>query len=98
VVVGESIPDLEPILTVQDASWQDGGVTCRILNFGLGRVDSCEIAFNILPRDAEPKFDDYEFLEKLEGFGESHILAAAGNASGRGGRRRDCGSRTPDVR
>jgi hypothetical protein len=70
VVVEESIPDLEPILTVQDASWENGGVTCRILNFGLGHVDSCEIAFNILPRDAEPKFDQYEFLENLERFSE----------------------------
>ena len=76
-VVEESFPDLEPILRLQDASSIGGGVTCEIVNFGSSRVDDCEIAFNILPPDAEPEFANYQFVEKLESFSERATFSLA---------------------
>jgi hypothetical protein len=75
-VVEESFPDLEPILRLQDAS-QYGGVTCEIVNFSASRVDDCEVAFNILPPDATPKFENYQFVEKLESFSKSARFSLA---------------------
>jgi hypothetical protein len=76
-VVEKSVPDFEPILRLHDASGMYGGVTCGIVNFGLGRVDDCEVAFNILPRDAEPKFESYQFVEKVEPFSERATFSLA---------------------
>ena len=76
-VVEESVPDFEPILRLHDASRIYGGVTCGIVNFGWGRVDDCEVAFNILPRDAEPKFENYQFVEKVEPFSERATFSLA---------------------
>ncbi|MGA7395438.1 MAG: hypothetical protein WBL40_10150 [Terrimicrobiaceae bacterium] len=76
-VVEESFPDLEPILRLQDASAGSGGVTCEIVNFGSSRVDDCEIAFNILPPDAEPEFANYQFVEKLGSFSERATFSLA---------------------
>ena len=83
VVVEESFPDLEPILRLRDASIY-GGVTCEIVNFGVNRVDECEVAFNILPPKAEPKFGSYQFVEKLGPFSEraKFSLARAMDALG----------------
>jgi hypothetical protein len=82
-VVEESFPDLEPILRLQDAS-QYGGVTCEIVNFSASRVEDCEVAFNILAPDATPKFENYQFVEKVESFSEraTFSLARAMNALG----------------
>ena len=77
VVVEESFPDLEPILMLRDASIY-GGVTCEIINFGVSRVDECEVAFNILPPKAEPKFGSYQFVEKLGPFSERAKFSLAG--------------------
>ncbi|HEU4678792.1 MAG TPA: hypothetical protein VFS35_04675 [Terrimicrobiaceae bacterium] len=84
VLVEESIPDLEPILRFQDASADKGGLTCRIVNFGPGPVESCEIAFNILPRNAKPKFESYAFVERLPAFSDraTFSLERAINALG----------------
>jgi hypothetical protein len=68
-VVEESFPDLEPILRLTDASTY-GGVTCEIVNFSVNRVDDCDVAFNILPPGAQPEFEGYQFIEKLEPFSE----------------------------
>ena len=76
-VVDESFPDLEPILLVQDGNPWTGGVTCEIVNFGAGRVDDCEFAFNILPPDAKPKFESYQFVEKVESFSERATFSLA---------------------
>ncbi len=76
-VVEESVPDFEPILGLADASYFHGGVTCEIVSFGSGRVDDCEVAFNILPRDAKPNFEDYQFLEKLGSFSERATFSLA---------------------
>ena len=54
-----------------------GGVTCEIVNFGLGRVDDCEVAFNILPQNAKPKFESYQFVEKVEPFSERATFSLA---------------------
>ena len=75
-LVEESFPDLEPILQLQDPS-VSGGVTCEIVNFGSSRVDDCEIAFNILPPDAEPEFANYQFVEKLGSFSERATFSLA---------------------
>ena len=75
-LVEESFPDLEPILQLQDPS-VSGGVTCEIVNFGSSRVDDCEIAFNILPPDAEPEFANYRFVEKLGSFSERATFSLA---------------------
>ena len=69
LLVEESFPDLEPILQLRDTS-VSGGVTCEIVNFAVNRVDECEIAFNILPPKAQPKFENYQFVEKVESFSE----------------------------
>jgi hypothetical protein len=84
VAVEESFPDLEPILQLGDASSGSGGVTCGILNFGLGRVEDCEIVFNILSPDAKPKFENFQFVEKLASFSEyaTFSLARAMDALG----------------
>jgi hypothetical protein len=76
VVVEESFPDLEPILRLTDASTY-GGVTCEIVNFSVNRVHDCEVAFDILPPDAKPKFESYQFVEKLEPFSESAMFSLA---------------------
>ena len=54
-----------------------GGVTCEIVNFSVNRVDDCEVAFNILPPDAKPKFESYQFVEKLEPFSERATFSLA---------------------
>ena len=84
VAVEESFPDLEPILQLGDASSGSGGVTCGVLNFGLGRVEDCEIVFNILSPDAKPKFENFQFVEKLASFSEyaTFSLARAMDALG----------------
>ena len=76
-VVEESFPDLEPILRLQDAISNPGGVTCEIVNFSSSRVDDCEIAFNILPPDSKPEFANYQFIEKLEPFSERATFSLA---------------------
>ena len=68
IVVEESVPDFEPILGLHDASYMHGGVTCGIVNFGLGRVEDCEVAFNILPGGAEPKFESYHSSKRWSHF------------------------------
>lgn len=75
-LVTESFQDLEPILRLDDGSIS-GGVTCEILNFGVGPVEDGEIAFNILPPGAEPKFESYQFVEKLEPFSERTTFSLA---------------------
>jgi hypothetical protein len=75
-VVEESYPDLEPILQVQDAT-QNGGVSCKVLNFSSNQVESCEIAFNILPPDALPTFEKFQFVEKTEPFLKSGSFSLA---------------------
>ena len=75
-VVEESLPDREPILRLQDAS-TFGGVTCEIVNFNANRIDDCEVAFNILSPDAEPKFESYRFVEKIGSFSESAKFSLA---------------------
>ena len=82
-LVKESFPDREPILRLHDGSVA-GGVTCEIVNFGLNRVDECEVAFNILPPEMEPKFESYQFIEKLEPFSDraTFTLARAIDALG----------------
>jgi hypothetical protein len=82
-VVEESVPDLEPILQLRDPSIS-GGVTCEIVNFAVNRVDNCEVAFNILPPNTEPKFESYQFIENVEPFSEraTFSLAPAMNALG----------------
>ena len=76
VVVEESFPDLEPILRLTDASTY-GGVICEIVNFSVNRVHDCEVAFDILPPNAKPKFESYQFVEKLEPFSESATFSLA---------------------
>ena len=75
-VVEESFPDLEPILSLRDAS-NFGGVTCEIVNFNASRVDDCEVAFNILAPDSEPRFEGYRFVEKVGSFSESAKFSLA---------------------
>ena len=82
VVADESHPDLEPILRLQDANAAtNGGVSCEIVNFSASRVDSCEIAFNILPSKAVPTFESYQFTERVEPFTKGAKFSLA-NAMG----------------
>ena len=75
-VVEESYPDLEPILLVQDGSG-GGGVACDILNLTANPVENCEIAFNILPPNAAPTFEKFQFVEKTEPFLKSGSFSLA---------------------
>jgi hypothetical protein len=76
VIVAESYADLEPIVRLQDGN-SGGGVSCEIVNFTPNRVESCEVAFNILPPTAPPKFDEYQFVEKTEPFIKSTKFSLA---------------------
>jgi hypothetical protein len=70
VVVSESHQDLEPILDIRDES-ESGGVTCSIGNFSANRVLDCEVAFNILPPAGRPKFEKFDFVERIGPFSKS---------------------------
>jgi hypothetical protein len=74
IVVEESYPDLKPILVIGEESIgteeEDTNVTASILNEGWGKVEDCEVRFNILEPAAEPKITDYRFTAKVGTFTE----------------------------
>jgi len=76
MVVEESYADLEPILQIRDASSR-GGVSCDVVNFTANPVESCEVAFNVLPKDATPTFTKFQFVEEIEPFTENARFSLA---------------------
>ncbi len=76
VVVEQSFVDREPILMLRDGS-SGGGVTCVLENLSANHVEDCQVAFNIQPPDAEPRFDRFQFEEKIEPFYQRGMLSLA---------------------
>lgn len=64
----ESHPDLEPLLSIGDASPDNGGLVCGVSNFKDTKVDSCVISYKIQLMDEEPVHSGYKFRESLPPF------------------------------